>query len=944
MKNCLKQTLLLVALLLAGGAARGQNATIRGSVTIKGSEKPIAMAVIELPKLGLWAVADQEGLFLLKGVPAGEQAVAVSSLGYVTLQTTIRVPAAGDLHFELEEDNLEVEEVVVTATESGSALSTSRTIGSNALEHLQVLNASDIQSLLPGGKTVNPDLLEDNPLSLRDGGSSVGNAAFATAVEVDGVRLSTNSSLGEVSGASTRNIASTNIEQVEVITGVPSAEYGDVGSGVVRISTRKGKSPWTVLMMTNPRTKQLSLSKGFDLGNKRGILNTSAEYARATKNPVSPYSSYSRTGLSLHYSNTFARVLRLEAGLTGNIGGMNTKDDPDVFRGQSERERDNVVRANASLKWLLNKRWITDVELSGSVNYTDNLQRNRIYVSNSSQLPAVHSTEEGYYFATLLPENHYATQFIDSKQLDYEAALKAKWIRSWDEGRWLSNLKAGIRWRSEGNIGEGEYYEDAALAPHGYRPYPYTEIPYLHNLAFWLEESLTMPIGSTSLTLMAGLRGEKSFIQGSDYEHTLTWSPRLNARWRLSEKLSIRGGWGLIEKLPSLGVLYPRPQYTDVRVFDLSWSGGSSYVYYTHPYQMDYNPDLRWQRNRNAEFGIDYKPGKTRISLAAFYNRTQGAYETATEFLPISFNRYGTPEGYQIPSNPLLKVDSQSGELFIRNADQMDEGWIRMEHQGTNNTFTRRQYQRNGSPIDRLGGELTVWFPTINPLRTDLRLDAAYTYTEYVNQGTAWYYPTVSSTVESGNSYQYVGIYADNGGNATVTYNGRKSHALDMNLTATTHIPSIRMIITLRLEASLLKQSQNLSCYKGQEYAYNVDEQGNPTGGSVYEGDSYTAIRPIAYMTTDGVVHPFTDREAEDASFAPLILRSGTAYQYNPDGYDPYFSANLSITKEIGDIASISFYANNFTNSRRYVSSYASGVRVILTPGFYYGLTLRLKF
>lgn len=944
MKRYLTLTLTALLSLLGPTMAQAQEPPIEGVVVIKGGDTPVEMAVIELPKLGLWAVADDKGAFQLKGVPRGEHTIAVSSLGFVTLQATITVPTTAKLRLEMVEDNLQVDEVVVTATESSSALSTTRTIGSNALEHMQVLNASDIQSLLPGGKTVNPDLMEDNTLSLRDGGQSVGNAAFSTGVEVDGVRLSTNSSLGEVSGASTRSIASTNIEQVEVITGVPSAEYGDVGSGVVKISTRKGKTPWTVLLMTNPRTKQASLSKGFDLGPKRGVLNSSIEYARATKNPVSPYSSYSRTGLSLHYSNTFSEVLRFTAGLTGNLGGMNTKDDPDVFRGQSERERDNVLRANTSLKWLLNKRWITDVELSGSVNYTDNLQKNRTYVSNSSKLPAVHSTEQGYYFATLLPESHYATQFIDSKQLDYEASLKAKWIRSWDDGRWLSNLKAGLQWRSEGNVGQGEYYQEPELAPNGYRPYPYTEIPYLHNLAFWIEETLTLPVGSTSLTLMAGLRGEKSFIEGSNYNHTLTWSPRLNARWRLSDKITLRGGWGLVEKLPSLGVLYPRPQYTDVRVFDLSWTGGNSYVYYTHPYRMDYNPDLKWQRNRNAEVGMDLQLGKSRIALAGFFNRTLNPYETATEYLPISFDRYGTPEGFIVPQNPLLKVDSQTGELFVRDGDNLSEGWIRMEHKGSNDTFTRRLYQRNGSPIDRMGAELTAWFPTINPIRTDLRLDASYTYTEYLREGTAWYYPSVSSTTQSGNSYQYVGIYADNGGSSSVTYNGRKSHALDVNLTSTTHIPSIRLIITLRLEASLVKQSQNLSCYAGQEYAYNVDEQGNPLGGSVYEGGNYTAIHPLYYMTTDGAIHPFTEQEAADPAFAPLILRSGTAYQYDLDGYDPYFSANLSITKEIGNIASISFYANNFTNSRRYVTSYASGVRVIRTPGFYYGLTLRLKF
>ncbi len=940
--------LLLLLLLLIGGPlsarADAHSTSIRGVVIDRTTRTPIAMAVVEFPKLGLWAVADQKGEFQLAGIPTGEQAVAVSSLGYITLETTLKLPNNSLITLELAEDNLTMEEVVVTANEASGAMSTTRTIGSNALEHLQVLNASDIQSLLPGGKTINPDLTEETPLSLRDGGETVGNAAFSTAVEVDGVRLSSNASLGEASGVSTRNIASTNIESVEVITGVPSAEYGDVGSGVVKIRTRKGETPWSVQATTNPRTKQLSLAKGFDLGDHRGVLNASAEYARATKNPVSPYTSYTRSGLSLAYSNTFARVLRFEAGVTGNLGGMDTKDDPDAFTGQRSRERDNTLRANTSLLWLLNKRWITDLKFEGSINYADNLIHNRIYVSNGTQLPAVHSEAEGYYFATLLPATHLAEQVIDSKEIDYSLSLKAKWVRSWSEGRGISNLRAGLAWRSQGNIGQGEYYTDPALASHGYRPYPYTSIPYLHNFAFWLEEQLTLPVGSTSMTLMAGLRGEKSFIQGSNYRHTLTWSPRLNLRWRLSEQVSLHGGWGLVEKLPSLGILYPRPEYTDVRMFDLSWAEGSSYVYYTHPCTMLYNPDLRWQQNRNAEFGVDLKFGETRFSLTGYANRTRNPYRMMTEYQPIAFHRYGLPEGYTIPTHPLLKVDSQTGELFIRDADQMDQGWVAMAHTGTNQTFTRQRYQRNGSPIDRYGIELTAQFPTIRPIRTDLRLDAAYGYTKYINEGEAWYYPSVSSTVETGNSFQYVGIYADNGANATVTYNGRRTHSLDVNLTSITHIPSIRLIVTLRLEASLIKQSQNLSCYNGREYAYNVNEAGEPIGGSIYEGDHYTAIRPVAYLDTNGVMHPFTDAEASNPEFAPLMLRSGNMYQYNTDGYDPYFSANLSVTKEIGNMASISVYANNFTNSRRYVTSYATGVKVIRTPGFYYGLTLRLKF
>lgn len=931
-----------------------QRHDLHGRVMNSDSKTPVATAVVELPKLGLWAVADNEGFFIIKGVQAGELDVTCSCLGFVPVELTVTIPDERELEIMLTENSLKLDDVVVTAKGHAGSMSTSHTIGSNALDHLQMVNASDITSLLPGGKTVNPDLTQDNPIILRGGGSTAGNAAFGTAVEVDGVRLSTNGMLGTLQGASTRNVATSNIDEVEVITGVPSAEYGDIGSGVVRISTRKGRTPWTVLMSTNPRTKEISLAKGFDTGHNRGIINASAEYVRATKNPVSPYQSYSRTGLSLNYSNTFARVLRFNVGVTGNIGGMDTKDDPDAFTGAYTRERDNALRANASLQWLLNRSWITDVELNGSVNYSDDLLRERTYVSNSTQMPAVHSQSEGYYLATMLPETFHTVRVVDSKQLDYAASLKAKWIRSWNGGATLSNLKVGVSWRAEGNVGDGEYYEDAELAANGYRPYPYTEIPYMHNLAYWVEETFTLPIASTSLTVMAGLRGESTFIKNSRYHNTTTWSPRLNVRWKLSEHFTIRGGWGLVEKLPSLGVLYPHPRYTDVRLFSTAMAnGGSAYVYYTHPSAMLYNENLQWQRNRNAEAGVDISFLGTKISLVGYFNRTRFPFRTTMEYMPAEYSLYRVPSTvpdgsgndipYVIPSNPLLKVDSQTGEIFVRDGDNMSAGWVAMLRDGTNRTFVTTLKPDNGSAVDRYGVELTADFPMINPIRTEFRLDASYNYVRYVNDGQAWYYPSVSGA--AGNtSYEYVGIYADNGSNASVTYNGRKSHALDMNLTATTHIPSIRMIITLRLEASLVSRTQNLSLYNGSEYAYNVDENNNPTGGSIYNGNSYTAIRPLSYMTLDGEIRPFTDREAADPAFANLILRSGNIYQYNPDGYDPYFSANLSITKEIGKYASISFYANNFTNSRRHVTSYATGTRVILTPGFYYGLTLRLKF
>lgn len=942
----MRKLLLLFLCTIVPALVSAQRHNVSGRVLIEDTDKPIGQAVVELPQAGLWAVADGDGNFTVKDVPAGKTRFVVSSLGFVTTETEVDVRAdMGRIRLYAPEDNLKLESVVVTAKEAPNAMATSRTIGGNAIDHLQMVNASDISALLPGGKTVNPNLMEDNVFSLRSGGSAAGNAAFGTAVEVDGVRLSTNASLGDPTGASTRNLSSTNIESVEVVTGVPSAEYGDISSGVVKISTRKGKTPYTVVLSTNPRTKQISAAKGFDLGRDRGVLNSNVEYTRATKNPTSPYTSYSRTGISLNYQNTFAKVLRFNFGASANIGGMNTENDPDAQRGEWEKVRDNALRANMSLKWLLNRPWITCVDFDASLNYADNLARKHTYNSSAASSPAVHATQEGYFVAEMLPQTYYSTRYIDSKQLDYAANLKATWVRSWGDVH--SNAKIGASWRANGNVGEGEYYAAPPLAPNGYRPRPYTDIPYMHNLAAYVEETLTVPLGSASLQLMAGLRAEKTFIKNTQYENTSSLSPRLNLKLRINDRLTLRGGWGLTEKLPSFNVLYPLPEYRDTRVFATTYSTDRSiYVYHTQPYEILYNDRLRWQRNRNAEVGVDLRIGGTSVSLVGYFNRTKYPYELSSAYEPFSYNLMSVPSklpdgsNFTMPANPAFRVDNQTGEIFVRNQDDPSAGWIAMDAT-TKRTFVKNTYQDNGSPVDRMGLEFVVDFPQINPIRTQLRLDGAYGYTKYVNEGEASYYP---GTLTGGEFFPYVGIYPDNGGSSVVTYNGRKTHALDANLTATTHLPSIRMIITLRLEATLVKRSQNLSEYKGRSYAFNVDEDRNPTGGNIYDGDSYTAIWPVAYLDLEGNRHPFTDAERNDPAFASLLLRSGNAYSYNSDGYDPYFSANLSITKEIGDHVSISFYANNFTNSRPFVASYATGVKAVFTPDFYYGLTLRLKF
>ena len=925
---------------VASGAPKGR--LVEGRVLEAKTEAPVVGAAVRIGNDYLWTTTDIDGNFTFENVQPGGYVLEASCLGYVNASVEIDVRKdVVDIVLKLHESSLALDEVVVTAQKAKDGLGTSHSLGRDALNHLQLSNTTDIAALLPGGKTVNPDLTTENAFSLREGGAATGNAAFGTAVEVDGVRLGNNASFGEMGGVDTRSVAVDNIESIEVITGVPSAEYGDLNSGMVKINTKKGRTPTNVTFAVNPRTYQASVSKGIDLQEDNGILNLSAEWARAVKKLISPYESYNRTGITLNYSNNFANSLRFEAGFSGNIGGMNSQDDPDGYTGEYEKERDNVFRANTSLSWMLNKDWITNLKFDASVNFNDNLYRFHKYESYASNQPAVHAEKEGYYIADRLPLTYFSDQIIDSKELDFAASVKYNWHKRWDG--YKSVLKAGVQWKANGNVGQGEYYEDPSLAANGYRPRPYTDYPFMHNLSVYAEEDIAIPVAKTKLEITAGLRMENVFIRNSLYNNKTTFSPRFNAKWQLTDGLSVRGGWGITEKLPSYYILYPKQEYRDIQTYGFSHGEQTSYIYYTQPYTVVYNPDLRWQRNSNSEFGIDASFGDFKMSLVGFYNITKGPYNFQNIYEAYSYDILQRPDGFTMPDNPQIIVDEQTGMMYVRGND--DEYWTPMEVKVTDQTFAKSTKQNNGADVKRAGAELIVEFPEIKPLRTTFRLDASYTYTKYLNEQLSAYYQNGwSHTTLPNRSYQYVGIYA-NGGSNTPVANGKTTQNLDANLTAITHIPQARLIITCRLEATVLRRSRNLSEYNGAAYAFNVSEDGNtPTGGDIYDGNSYTAVYPVSYMDLDGNVHPFTAAEAADPAFANLIMKSGNAYTFAQDGYGMYMSANLSITKEIGDHVSLSFFANNFTNSRPYVKSLATGVGAIFTPAFYYGLTCRLKF
>ena len=967
--------------------------SISGTVTDAKTRKPVAYASVIMGGGERWTVTDEEGVFVLKNAPAGEVTLTVTSLGYAKRKITVKVDAdVPALAVELREDNLLLDEVVITASANRDEAASSYMIDRASLEHLQMLDIADAMSLLPGGQT-NRDLHlatgDAHYLLVRGASGEDGNPTFATAIEVDGVRLSSNAAFNTTVGSSTlygvdtRTVATTNISSMEVVTGIPSVQYGDLSNGMVKINTVKGKSPLHVEASTRPNTKQAAVHKGFALGRHAGVLNAAMEYTRSIADLASPYTSYNRHNISLRYSNTFhaqsGRPLTLETGVTGTLGGYHSKSDPDLFVDTWTKTRGNALRGNVRLSWLADLSWLTNLEGQCTVSYADNLKEERANKSGSSSIAAVHGLEEGYFVATRYDENPgapvtlippgywYETKFTDSKSLDLSARLKGNWTRLF--GRIRNNVLLGVDFTATGNLGRGIYYDDPRYAPSGWRPYRFDEAPFMHNLAWYVEEKVQLPAGGAGLQVTAGVRSDITFVRASRYGTVSSLSPRFNVRYTPVERpaagflrrLTLTAGWGKAVKLPSFEALYPRPGYKDILTFAPgTMADGTSFMaYYITPRIPEYNPDLRWQHSRQWEAGVEAKIRSVSVSLSFFRHQTVDPYRYIAGYTPFAYKFTGQAalEQSAIPSvNRQYRIDRETGIVTVTDKTGVQPPEVLAYNE--RRTFKTNETFANGSPFVRQGVEWVVDFGKIPLLQTSVRLDGNYYHYRSTDETITPSSPT-SQNMADGNPYKYVGWYVG----AAAASNGYETKTANVNLTLTTHIPAIRIIVSLRLETTLYNYQQNLSEYSGGERGFAVDNRGDnfPAADPTrYNSNRYVAVYPLYYTAYDDMETrlPFAEKLAwaydNDRplynELAKLIERCNTDYYFNANRLSAYYAINLSVTKELGDLATLSFSTTNFTNNAQQItesnsdiqtSIYNSGKKLI--PQFYYSLSLKVK-
>ena len=971
--------------------ANAQGVLLGGTIKAKADGAPVEYATVMLKECELWAITDSKGRFAIKNVPTGNVTLTVRCLGFATYTAALNIKAGmPSLYIALNADNLKLNEVEVVAKRKADVGTTSYTIDRLALDNRQALNLGDIMSLLPGGKTWNSSLLRDTRIALRSSGGEMGNASFGTAIEVDGVRLDNNATPGETLGAGTRTLSTANIESVEVVTGVPSVEYGDLSNGVVKVNTRRGKSPFIVEAKLNQNTRQVALSKGVDLGGKWGLFNFSMEHARSFGDITSPYTAYQRNVLSAHYMHVLMRhsmPLTLNIGLTGNVGGYNSKADPDRELDDYVKESDNRFAANLSAEWLLNRKWLTSVKLHSSVSYATKLYEHYGNTSAAATHAYIHTMEEGYFVAydyaanpkaniILGPTGYwYVRSYNDSKPLSYALKLKADWVKRF--ARIYNKVLVGLDFTGSTNRGQGTYYEEARLTP-TWRPYRYHELPTLNNLAVYAEERLNLPTGKLSnMELTVGLRNDISSIAGSAYGTASTLSPRANLRyvfWHGRQawvrNLSAHAGWGKSVKLPSFQVLYPSTNYIDRLAFTPGSTADNKayYAYHTYPSQALYNAHLQWQYTSQVDVGLQANIGGTQINLSAFYHKTFNPYMAVAAYKPYTYKYTSQTalEGFAIPSaNRQYHIDQQTGVVTVSDLTGAN-GPIQLPYTERQGYLSNRKYE-NGSPTQRFGIEWMVDFAPIKALRTSLRLDGNYYYYKGLDQVLFAAMPSASGTLNAqGKPYTLIGHYRGSNNTSTSSTsspsvgNGSLSKEANLNITLTTHIPRIRIIMALRVECSLYNYDRTLCELPNTTRGYVV-EKGDDYFGTPYTRDArdkHVVVYPEYYSTWDAPekLIPFAEKFAwakdnDPALFndlAKMVVRTNYAFMMNPNNLSAYYSANFSVTKELGDRVQLMFYANNFWNTMSRVRSTRTGQETSLygssyVPSFYYGLGLKVK-
>ncbi|MBR2238208.1 MAG: TonB-dependent receptor [Prevotella sp.] len=882
--------------------------TLRVTVTDASTREAVIMATVELLPSGAATTTDLKGEATLTNVPKGRYTLRLRYVGMETLETAVNVERDMTLSFRMTPTSLALKEVTVTAQQKESGASTASVVGRQAIDHLQATSLADVMQLIPGQVMGNHDLTQQTNLQLR---TLVNNntAAFGSSVIVDGMPMSNNGQLtqGQFSstaftGTDLRQVSADDIDNVEIIRGIPSAEYGDLTSGLVVVHSRVGITPLQVKAKINPGLQNYSVGKGFSLGSA-GVLNVSGDYAKAWGDPRQKTRSYDRYTVNVGWGIDLSKKWHADTKLRFMRAKDWTGNDPDAIDDgtQSENKTTTVGLTH-------NGRVRLDMPLARSLKYTVGLSltqtdnSNTSYVANSTGLlPILTARETGYYDVPWMTTSYLATGITESRPGNVFVKLTDDFFLR--KGKTVQSFKLGAEYHYDWNNGRG-YYNDNELRPYkpnsNGRPRAFDDIPGLHQLSAFAEDQFTWNMNKVNrLRVGVGLRF--TALQPFGDVATTALSPRVNAAFTVTKWLDVRLGIGMNSKTPGLNYLYPDKKYDDNVAANYMPQDGTKQVlnYYTQVYDVKYSSGMKNATTTKVEGGVDIKlPGGRKVNVLAYHDKTPDGFGAVTEYFTYNYNYYTLDAQHNSISDP-AGVDSR--------LVYMTTGMI-----GNTNTTVN-----TGVEFDCDLGE-------VKPLATRFYLSGAW------NQTKTWSTDMNAQSVRNAllpAYYQSLGLTP-----VKVVYPSGEDYTryrrFLTTLRAVTHIPRLKMVASFTAQA----------IWHNSNYSFVADKE------------------IIGYITPDLVYHEITPGQetitfpasgaggSADASVA--ISELAIKHTDNDPTKNPVtWNLQARLTKELGKVGGLSLYVNNAL----FYEPYLKGNNVTTltqrnTGTFQFGAELSLSF
>ncbi|MDR0823691.1 MAG: carboxypeptidase-like regulatory domain-containing protein [Prevotella sp.] len=942
MKHLFLYTLLLLlinSLSVAGYAQQQEDKfDLRIQINDKQTKEPLEFALIYLTDGNQYrdAICNENGKTSINKLPKGKYKLTASLLGYKKWENEISIDGNKNLNILLSTNSNELNEVVVTASES-KGLTSSSIIDHKAMQHLQPSSFTDLLELLPGGKSQDPNFRSMNAIKIREVGVSNSKydiSSLGTSFVIDGTPVSTDADMQYLSsgdhtiagitgytdswrssvnkGVDMRSISTDQIESVEIVRGIPSVQYGDLTGGLVRIERKKSATPWAARLKVDGFSKLFAVNKGYYFKNKGLTLNFGIDFLDSKNSPVNSYESYQRLTYSIRLGKNWNKesfALQWQSNFDQAHTFDKIKVDPNMYDDiqesadldalKQEKYRSKYDRFSLANNFILRPKTISflkSIDLNTSVAY----QKDKIEQTNFKQLSSLtltipSSDETGIADGIFLPNKYLANHDVDGKPLNI--FLKAKANFEFTTNKINHKAIIGTEYSFDKNYGKGQII-NRFRPPSGedfIRPRKYSDIPAKQNLNFFVEDEVSMPIGNNVFKLNAGIRGMSMVGMDSRYKMNGKFylDPRLNTEWSFPAidingkdfNISLSGGIGWHTKFPTLLQIYPDYVYRDfvrLNYYDVD-NPEQSRVNYETVKTKTINYNIEPARNMKWEVRLNFRYDNNNLSVTYFREKMTNGFRSQTmSFMPVTTRLYYSDKDSVV-------IDPST------NQPDLDKSKYKNLRYLLSNNATG-----NDTRIDKEGIEFTLSTKRLENLKTRLTITGAWFRTKYLNSGVI--YNNISPII-GGERVNVAGIY-DNSG-------GYYKEQVNTNFMFDTYIPSLGFEFSTSFQCQWFRINQNLP-----ETRY-----------------------PFAYIDASGMQHPYTEADRKDPVLQFLMRESNPELyikQRIPFGMD----INLKASKKIKDIMRISLFVNKLLD---YYPVYkVNGAEIKRTQNPYFGMELNI--